>query len=130
MEAYPAKLPGFRASDYGYEDEDNLDRTTIDGGAVAVAIRTHQNGTIFRVTSRMTYSMLRIFEGFWKYSINRGQTWFALNLDVGEGLQAHTARWIGPYAAKKDGGSHWIVSGQVEVDAKAVLDYAETVARL
>lgn len=131
METYPHhKLPAFGATDYGYEDHDNLDRTEIAGAAEDVALRTQHSGTVCTVSSRMTYCQLRIFEAFWQYKINRGLDWFQLDLAVGQGLTEHTARWIGTYKAVRDGWFHWRVSGRIEVEAKAVLGHDETLYTL
>ena len=131
METYPhTKLPGFLAANYGYDDADNMERTEITGAAEDVASRTHHSGSEFSVSCRMSYCQLRIFEGFWAYKINGGLDWFLLNLDVGDGLKEHTARWIGTYSAKRDGWFHWIVSGTVEVEERAVLGYDETLYTL
>ena len=126
METYPAKLPAFLLTGFGYEDIDPLNRTDIQGAAESVSIRTHQGGTTFQVASRMTYCQLRLWEGFWEYKISQGHDWFALGLDVGQGIVEHTARAVdATYAAKRDGWFHWTVSMKLEVEQKAVYSYEE-----
>ena len=127
MYSYPSQLPAFRASAYGYDEHDCMDRTEIQGAYEAASLRTRHSGATFHVSSRMTYCQLRLWEGFWAYRINRGHAWFLLTLDVGEGLSEHTARFSGAtYTARKDGLWHWVVSGTVEADEKAVYSYEET----
>lgn len=117
---YPSMLPPFLSQGYGYEDDDDLIRTDIQGGPSDVIKRTHQGCSAFSVSSNMTDTQFAIFEAWVTYALNGGVCWFEIPMPVGHGMVTHTARLVDKYNANRATHGKWTVSAVIEVATRAV----------
>lgn len=120
-EKYPDLLPPFLIDSYGYDEDNDLIRTDMEAGPARVRKRATQTPTVFSVSSKMTYTQLKIFESWIRYKINGGVEWFTVKLDTGSGLVEHMGRYVGKCSVRHGGALTWVVSGKIEVEELLVM---------
>lgn len=116
METWPDVLPSWQKA-YGYELGDDLIRTDISGGPIAVVRRTATGSAVFSVSARMSDIQLAIFEAWVKMKIKNGLDWFLCPVITASGVVTNPVRITGgkPVHAMATPG-WWTVTMKIEME--------------
>jgi hypothetical protein len=65
---------------------------------------------------RFNAARMITFRTFFSATINDGTDWFTITLNIGDGFQSYTARFIEPYKAVQSAFDIWDVMGSLEIE--------------
>lgn len=115
MATWPGQLPPPTLSGYGGEPAQAFLRTDFEAGAARQRRRFTDAPETLTLTWKFTAIEMATFRAFWRTDLGMGAAWCSMTLDLGEGLTAHSTRFIKPYQYRALPGMNWLVSADVEV---------------
>ncbi len=116
MATWPTTLPNPLLSGYQGESGANVSRTDMDAGPPRQRLRYSDAPENFSLTFKFKPAEMQTFVSFHRVDINRGNDWFLMTLDIGEGFEEYSVRIVsGLYQKQALPGMNWQVSFKLEV---------------
>ena len=110
---------------YSYQDQNNQQRTDVEGGPARVRRMFRQVPTQVQVAWIWTTTTLGMFEGWYRNVVKDGTAWFMGPVETGQGITMQEMR-IKEYHPAKKGPREYQVSAVLELRMRPGLSAVET----
>ena len=118
---WPSSLPAPTVEGYAINPGEGVLRTQMDSGLARQRRVFTQTPTTFNVRWILTNDQYQTFEGWYQYFADEGASEFIIDLSSGQGISAHTARFLGQFSASLIAQNLWQVSAQLETINRPVV---------
>ena len=111
---WPSSLPAPLIEGYNVSVGDEVARTDMESGAARVRRRSVAAPDKLELSWIFSATQMAIFRAYWDAESAGGASWCDMVVDVGDGLQTKTLRFVGQYKSARISGQNWRVSCAAE----------------
>lgn len=116
MANFPSTLPNPSAAGFNADPDKAFIRTEFDSGSARHRQRYTATAVKVQLSWNFNAAMMAIFRTFFNDTIHAGTDWFTMDLNIGDGVQSYTVRFVEPYTASFSAFGWWSVAAKLEIE--------------